>query len=99
VTAKASAKKAPPAVVEIEGTHALYPLTVARVKIRKFVADVGIARAVTTTGIKRATLLALRLGTVADPKCSQILSLEQHAGISLHDWITNVVQDPGRESR
>jgi hypothetical protein len=63
-------------------------LTVARVKLRKFVAKHRIVEAVRLTGIKRSTLLALRAGTVDDPRCSQVLALQRHAGIEPGDWQT-----------
>lgn len=67
-----------------------YPPTMARAKLRRYIEAVGIADAVRITGIPRATLLALRHGTRDDPKVSQVVALEQHAGIELHDWVTLV---------
>jgi hypothetical protein len=63
-------------------------LTVARVKLRKFVKDFGAPVAVKMTDISRSTLLALRAGTAGDPKCSLVLKLQRHAKIQPVDWMT-----------
>jgi hypothetical protein len=74
------------AEVEFESDIAPAPSTIARSKLRRYVEAVGIAVAVRRTGIPQSTLLALRLGRRDDPKISQVLALEKHAGIDPHDW-------------